>query len=91
MWHSDGRAAPVIHQDVHEAVFIEVGQQTPHWRHSGWIIGNRIGRDSERLVSVADSGHWRDDDLVGPRLHLTKIVRQAISVQIGQRHARANG
>ncbi len=71
----DWRTAPVIDQDVHQAVLVQVARQAAHGGHRVGIIGQRNQAQAERLVSLARAGDRRDDHPVGPRIHINHVVR----------------
>ena len=85
MQERDRRSAPVIDEEVHEAILIEITRQTSHGRHRVRVKWQGRGKERERLIARASLRQCRDDHLVRPRIHVAAVVREGISIEIIQR------
>ncbi len=86
----DRRPAPVIDQDVHQAVFVQVARQTTHGGHRVGVVGQRHQVQREGLVSLAGAGHRSNDDPIDPRVHVDDVVGQAVPIQVVECNRRAD-
>ena len=70
----DRRSAPVIDQNVHQAIFVEVAGQTSHRCHGRSVEGERRRFKFKGLIARRRAGRWGDDHLVGARVDVTDVI-----------------
>ena len=85
---SDRRPPPVVDQEVHPAVLVEVARQAAHRRHGPRVVGQRRGIEGEHGVAGAGARHRLHQHLVDPRVDRADVVRQAVAVEVVERHRR---
>ena len=91
MEEEDGRASPVVDEEIHPAIFVEIPGDAAHRCHSGRIIGQRCRVERKRRIACGGAGHRGDDDLVGARVDRAHIVGQPVSIEVAQGHRGAPG
>src|SRR5215212_7297413 len=82
---------PVVDEDIHQAVFVQVSGQAAHGRRGGRIKRKGGRMQSEGLVAWRCPGYRRDDYLVRFGVHVAHVVGQAVSVEVVLRNGGPNG
>src|ERR1044072_989799 len=75
------RPSPVVDQQVHTSVFIEITGNASHRRHDRGIVKSRRIED-EWFITISRARCRRDHYLVSSRIHAAEIVWQTITIKI---------
>ncbi len=87
----DGRTAPIIDQQIGEAILVVVAGQATHRGHGGAVHDQRGRIEGEGGVACRRPGDAADHHHVRARIDAREVVRKPVAVEIVERHGRTHG